>query len=135
MGCLVGGLFLSTLADSSSLGRKNMLLFSTLLMALSSFLTTFSPNIWIYSSLKFITGFGRATIGTSSLVLASELVGKRWRGKIGVIGFFCFTIGFLSLPAIAYGNKDSSWRNLYLWTSIPTIFYCILVKCFVQESP
>jgi len=135
MGCLVGGLFLSTLADSSSLGRKNMLFFSTLLMALASFFTTFSPNIWIYSLLKFLSGFGRATIGTSSLVLASELVGKRWRGKISVIGFFCFTIGFLSLPAMAYANKTSSWRNLYLWTSIPTIFYCMLVKIFVQESP
>jgi MFS family permease len=135
VGCLVGGLFLSTLADSSSLGRKNMLFYSTLLMALSSFLTTFSPNIWIYSSLKFLTGFSRATIGTSSLVLASELVGKRWRGKISVIGFFCFTIGFLSLPAIAYVNKASSWRNLYLMTSVPTLFYCMLVKIFVQESP
>jgi hypothetical protein len=40
--------------------------------------------------------------------LASELVGKRWRGKIGVIGFFCFTIGFLSLPAIAYANMFAS---------------------------
>ncbi|KAL5061801.1 hypothetical protein RYX36_023538 [Vicia faba] len=135
MGCLVGGLFLSTLADSSSLGRKNMLFFSCLFMSLSSLLTAVSPNIWIYSCLKFITGFFRATIGTSSLVLASELVGKHWRGKIGVVGFFCFTIGFLSLPAIAYANRTTSWRNIYLWTSIPTLFYCILVKIFVQESP
>lgn len=135
IGCLVGGLFLSTLADSSSLGRKNMLFFSCLFMSLSSLLTILSPNIWIYSCLKFITGFFRATIGTSSLVLASELVGKHWRGKIGVIGFFCFTIGFLSLPAIAYANQTTSWRNIYLWTSIPTILYCILVKMFVQESP
>lgn len=135
LGCLVGGIFLATLGDSSSLGRKNMLFFTCLLMALSSFLTAFSPNIWIYSVLRFLSGFGRATIGTSSLVLATELVGKRWRGKISVIGFFCFTIGFLSLSAIGYANKFSSWRNLYLWTSIPTIFYCMLVKIFVQESP
>lgn len=80
-------------------------------------------------------GFGRATIGTSSLVLATELVGKRWRGQVSVIGFLCFTIGFLSLPAMAYANRGYSWRNLYLWTSVPTVLYCALVKLLVQESP
>ncbi|OIV99054.1 hypothetical protein TanjilG_32313 [Lupinus angustifolius] len=134
MGCLFGGLVFATLADSS-LGRKNMLLFSCLLMSLSSLVSTMSPNIWFYSGFKFLCGCGRATIGTSALVLTSELVGKKWRGQISVIGFFFFTIGFLSLPAMAYINRTSSWRNLYLWTSVPTIFYCILVKCFVQESP
>ncbi|KDP44653.1 hypothetical protein JCGZ_19689 [Jatropha curcas] len=134
MGCLAGGLLLATLADSS-LGRKNMLFLSCLVMSFSSLLTVFSPNIWIYSALKSLNGFGRATIGTSALVLSTELVGKRWRGQVGVIGFFCFTLGFLSLPAIAYINRDSSWRNLYLWTCAPTIFYCILLHFLVHESP
>ncbi|RZC08293.1 organic cation/carnitine transporter 3-like [Glycine soja] len=133
-GCLLGGFLLASLADSS-LGRKNMLFFSCLVMAITSFLVTFSPNVSIYSALKFLCGFARATIGTSALVLASELVGRRWRAQISVIGFFCFTIGFLSLPAMAYINRSSSWRNLYLWTSISTMLYCILVKLFVTESP
>ncbi|KAI4323283.1 hypothetical protein L6164_022901 [Bauhinia variegata] len=134
MGCLVGGIVLATLADSS-LGRKNMLFYSCLLMSFSSLLATLSPNIWIYSALKFLCGFGRATIGTSALVLTTELVGKRRRGQVGVIGFFCFTLGFLSLPAMAYANKGSSWRHLYLWTSLQTVLYCILVRFFVRESP
>ncbi|GMI85153.1 organic cation/carnitine transporter 3 [Hibiscus trionum] len=133
-GCLVGGLGLATLADST-LGRKNMLLFSCLMMSLSSIFTVFSPNIWIYSALKFINGFGRATVGTCALVLSTELVGKRWRGQAGVIGFFCFTLGFLSLPVMAYVNIGSSWRTLYLWISVPTILYCILVHFLVHESP
>ncbi|KAK8651679.1 hypothetical protein V6N13_141267 [Hibiscus sabdariffa] len=134
MGCLFGGLALATLADST-LGRKNMLLFSCLMMSSSSFFTVFSPNIWIYSVLRFINGFGRATVGTCALVLSTELVGKRWRGQAGVIGFFCFTLGFISLPVMAYVNRDSSWRTLYLWISVPTILYCILVHFLVHESP
>ncbi|KAL4597768.1 hypothetical protein ACB092_11G012900 [Castanea dentata] len=134
MGCLVGGFVLATLADSS-LGRKNMIFLSCLTMSLSSLLTVFSTNIWVYSALRLVCGFGRATIGTSALALTAELVGKRWRGQVGVIGFFCFTIGFLSLPAIAYLNRGSSWRSLYLWTSIPGIFYSMLVHFFVRESP
>ncbi|KAG7941968.1 hypothetical protein I3843_16G075700 [Carya illinoinensis] len=134
-GCLVGGLVLSTLADSS-LGRKNVLLLSCLMMSLSSLLTMiFSTNIWIYTALKFLCGFFRSAIGTCALVLSSELVGKRWRGQVGVGGFFCFSLGFLSLPAIAYMNRGSSWRSLYLWSSIPGIFYSILVHFFVRESP
>ncbi|KAL5568769.1 hypothetical protein UlMin_025344 [Ulmus minor] len=134
IGCLIGGIVLATLADSF-LGRKKMLLFSCLAMSISTFFTSFSTNIWIYSFLRFVCGFGRATIGTSALVLATELVGKKWHAKVGVIGFFCFTLGFLSLPAMAYYNIGSTWRNIYLWTSIPTIFYCLIVFYFVRESP
>ncbi|KAL6283097.1 hypothetical protein ACE6H2_014026 [Prunus campanulata] len=134
MGCLIGGLALATLADTS-LGRKNMLFLTCLVMSLSTFLTAFSSNIWIYSILRFVTGFGRATIGTSALVLSTELVGRRWRGQVGVIGFFCFTLGFLSLPAIACTQRAHSWRTLYFWTSIPTFFYCIMVHFLVRESP
>ncbi|XP_030545202.1 organic cation/carnitine transporter 3-like [Rhodamnia argentea] len=134
LGCLIGGLLLATLADSS-LGRKNMLFLSCFVMSCSSLLTVFSTNVWIYSGLKFVTGFGRATIGTCALVLTSELVGKKLRGSVGVMGFFTFTLGFLSLPAIAYVNRGSSWRALYIWTSVPAFGYCVLVHFLVCESP
>ncbi|XP_031253682.1 organic cation/carnitine transporter 3-like [Pistacia vera] len=111
MGCLVGGLLLITVADSS-LGRKNVIFLSCLAMSVSALLTTFSTNIWIYSAWRFVCGIGRAAIGTSALVLSTELVGKRWRGQVGTLGFLCFTLGFLSLPVIAYINRGSSWRIL-----------------------
>ncbi|XP_010260769.1 PREDICTED: organic cation/carnitine transporter 3-like [Nelumbo nucifera] len=134
VGCLAGGLVLATLADSS-LGRKNMLVLSCLMMSVTSTLTAFSPNIWVYAALRFVSGFGRATIGTCALVLSTEIVGKRWRGEVGVIGFLLFTFGFLSLPIMAYINRESSWRTLYLWTSVPAIFYCIIIHFAVRESP
>ncbi|MED6131744.1 hypothetical protein PIB30_012447 [Stylosanthes scabra] len=133
-GCLVGGIVLATLADAS-LGRKNMIFYSSLVMSFSSFFASFSTNVWIYSALKFVCGFGRSTLGTTTLVLASELVSKRWRGQVGVFGFLVCTLGFLTLPPIAYLNKGSSWRNLYIVTSLPGIFYCILVYFFLHESP
>ncbi|KAF3615167.1 Organic cation/carnitine transporter 3 [Capsicum annuum] len=134
IGCLIGGLVLSTLADTK-LGRKNMLILSCLIMSLTGTITSISTNIWMYSFFRLLSGFGRATIGTCALVLSTELVGNQWRGQVGIIGFVCFTIGFLSLPMIAYVNKESSWRVLYLWTCVPTILYSILVHLFVHESP
>ncbi|KAF5949019.1 hypothetical protein HYC85_014976 [Camellia sinensis] len=124
------------LTDSSPLGRKNMLLLFCLLMSLAGLSTVFfSTNIWIYSALRFVSGFGRSTIGTFALVLSTELVGKRWRPQVGIIGFICFTLGFLSLPAIAYLNRGSSWRLLYPWTCVPAIFYCVLFHFLALESP
>ncbi|KAL2901771.1 Organic cation/carnitine transporter 3 [Bienertia sinuspersici] len=135
IGCLIGGLVLATLADSW-LGRKNMLLLSCLAMSLSGIFTAmFSSNIWVYAFLRFVSGFGRAAIGTCSLVLATEVVGKQWRGQVGVIGFVCFAFGFLSLPGVAFLTGGDSWRALYMWTSVPALVYCVLVFVFVRESP
>ncbi|KAG5564555.1 hypothetical protein RHGRI_000662 [Rhododendron griersonianum] len=135
LGCLAGGFVLPALADSSSLGRKNMLLLSCLLMALASLVTAASTNILMYSALNFVCGFGRASVGTCALVLLTESVGKRRRGQVGILSFLFFTFGYLSLPAIAYLNKGSSWRSIYLWTSVPTIIYCVVFHFLVHESP
>ncbi|KAE8808120.1 Solute carrier family 22 member 3 [Hordeum vulgare] len=133
-GCLAGGFLLTTLADSL-LGRRKMLLVSIVSMSVAGVLTAFSPNVWVYAALRFMSGFGRSMVGTCTLVLSTELVGKRWRDTVCVAGFFCFTLGFLSLPALAYTFREESWRNMYLWTSVPSLCYSILFYFLVQESP
>ncbi|GLT31993.1 hypothetical protein SLA2020_066900 [Shorea laevis] len=134
IGNLFGRILLASLADSL-VGRKNLLLMSCVSMSVASVLTIFSPNIWVYSVLRFICGFGRASIGTCTIVLSTEMVQDCLRGQVGVIIPIFFSIGYLSLPAIAYMNGASSWRTLYLWTSIPAILYCPILHFFVPESP
>lgn len=133
VGCLLGGIILTLLGDS--IGRKNLLTLSCLIMSTASIFAAFSANIWIYSVLRLLSGLGRAAIGSCVLVLSTECVGKHWRGTVGVIGFLCSTMGFLSLPAIAYMNRNYSWRALYLFTAIPAILYCMLIQFCVFESP
>ncbi|EAZ04337.1 hypothetical protein OsI_26477 [Oryza sativa Indica Group] len=133
-GCLAGGFLLTTLADSL-LGRRKMLLVSLASMSVAGVLTAFSPNVWAYAALRFVCGFGRSMVGTCALVLSTELVGKRWRDTVSVAGFVCFTVGFLSLPALAYTFREASWRSMYLWTSLPSLGYAILLYFLVQESP
>ena len=134
IGSLVGGFILPMLGDFY-LGRKNLLYLSFLMMSTVALMTAFSTNIWMYSSLRFVSGIGRASITTCSIILLTERVGKRWRGQIGTTTFFSFSLGLLSLPAVAYINRGSSWRILYLWTSIPAISYSIVAYFFVYESP
>ncbi|KZV32905.1 Organic cation/carnitine transporter 3 [Dorcoceras hygrometricum] len=134
LGCLAGGFTLATLADSS-LGRKNMLVLSCLLMSVTGLLTAFSTNVWVYAGLRFLSGLGRSTIGTCALVLAAERVGKRWREKVGILGFIYFTLGFLSLPALAFILEGFSWRLMYIWTCSPAIIYSFFAYFLVKESP
>lgn len=133
-GSLAGGILLATLSDSA-LGRKNMLLLSCLTMSLAGVLTALAGDVWTYSALRFVCGFGRSTVSTTALVLISETVSGRWRDKASIVGFLFFTLGFLSLPAMAYVNLASSWRTLYLWTSVPCACYSVLLCFFIKESP
>ncbi|KAL6594061.1 hypothetical protein ACP70R_048962 [Stipagrostis hirtigluma subsp. patula] len=133
-GCLAGGFMLTTLADSL-LGRKKMLLLSLVSMSIAGVLTALAPNVWAYAALRFVAGFARSMIGTCTLVLSTELVGKRWRDMVSVAAFVCFTAGFASLPALAYALREASWRSMYLWTSVPCLFYALLLSFLAQESP
>jgi MFS family permease len=88
-GCLTGGFVLATLADTF-LGRKKMLLVSLVSMSFAGVLTAFASNVWAYAALRFVSGFGRSIVGTCTLVLSTELVGRRWRDTVSVAGFFCW---------------------------------------------
>ncbi|KAK4259374.1 hypothetical protein QN277_005714 [Acacia crassicarpa] len=134
MGCLLAGFLVTPLADSY-LGRKKMLSLSCLTMSIISSLIIFSPNLWMYCAFKFMIGFCRSSLVTCSTVLLVERVRKEWRFTVGVIGYVMYTLGFLSLPAIAYVYRDSSWKPIYLWISIPALCYSLIAYIFVKESP
>ncbi|KAK0593194.1 hypothetical protein LWI29_032650 [Acer saccharum] len=133
-GTILGIFLLASLADSW-LGRKKLLLYSCLMMSVTGIITILSNNVWIYSLLRFIAGFCRATMATSAIILLSEVVGKQWRGRVGTLLFFFFMVGMLFLPAIAYMNRRASWRHIYLYVSVPPLVYCLVLYLFVIESP
>ncbi|KAJ6844095.1 organic cation/carnitine transporter 1 [Iris pallida] len=97
IGSLLGSIFHGRLADKY-LGRKRTILLSCLLTSLTAFLTSLSPDVWVYALLRFSNGFARSGIGICCLVLSTESVGRKWRGQVGQYGFLFFTLGFLSLP-------------------------------------
>ncbi|KAB5531710.1 hypothetical protein DKX38_018380 [Salix brachista] len=133
LGSLLRSAFYGYLADAS-LGRKRTVMLSCLLTSVTAFLTSLSPNIWIYSLLRFANGLSRSGIGICCRVLATEVVGRKWRGPVSQYGFFFFTAGFLSLPFIAYHTR-TNWRNLYKILSLLPLAYSLLFFPFVSESP
>ncbi|XP_042486586.1 organic cation/carnitine transporter 1-like [Macadamia integrifolia] len=133
LGSILGSAAYGCLAGSY-LGRKRAVLVSCLLTSITAFLTSFSPNVWIYALLCFSNGFAWSGIGICCFVLSTEVIGRKWRGQVGQYGFFFFTTGFLSLSLIAYPNR-TSWRNIYKIISLLPFLYSILILPFVSESP
>ncbi|CAJ1978195.1 unnamed protein product [Sphenostylis stenocarpa] len=134
LGCFLGSFLLASLADTS-LGRKNLLILSCFCMSLASIMIVFSTNVWTYSALKFLIAFSRSSVGTCVLVLLTEKVSTEWRFTVGIVEYLCFTLGYMALPGIAYLNRNSSWKSLYVWTSVPAICYSLFAHLFVTESP
>lgn len=116
------------------LGRKKTILVSCLLTSATAFLTSLSPNIWVYAILRFATGLVRSGMSICCMVLATESVGRKWRGQVGQYGFLFFTVGFLSVPAIAYPTR-THWRNLYMIMAAFPLVYSIFLLPFASESP
>ncbi|XP_052133972.1 organic cation/carnitine transporter 2-like [Oryza glaberrima] len=129
-GNLAGGFLLTTLADTH-LGRRKMLVLSLATMSVAVMITAFSSNVWVYAALRLLCRFGRSMAGISAMVLSTELVRKWWINTVSVAGFIFFSVGFMSLPALMYTFREASWRNMYMWTSLPSLCYAVLLL----ESP
>jgi len=54
---------------------------------------------------------------------------------VGIIEFVFFTSGYMSLPGVAYANRNSPWKYLYVWISLPALSYSLIAYLFVTESP
>ncbi|KAL6535771.1 Organic cation/carnitine transporter 4 [Orobanche hederae] len=131
-GCMIGAGVFGHLSDSK-LGRKGSLLVVCILNAIFGCLTAFSPNYYIYALLRVLTGFSTGGVGLCAFVLATEPVGPSKRGLAGMSTFYFFSGGIAALSGIAY--FFTSWRALYVATSIPSIIFLIVILPFISESP
>lgn len=132
-GGLVGAGVFGHLSDSF-LGRKGALLVACILNAVFGLLTALAPNYWVYVALRLITGFSTGSVGLCSFVLANEPIGPSRRGMASMFTFYFFSGGIAILAGIA-ALFQSSWRLLYVVTSLPSLVYVLTVLPFVSESP
>ncbi|KAE8807693.1 Solute carrier family 22 member 15-like protein [Hordeum vulgare] len=97
-------------------------------------LTAFSPNYWIYAAFRLLTGFSAGSICFCSFILATEPIGPSRRGVVGTSTCYFFSGGIAALAGIAT-MFQSSWRMLYIVTSMPSLAFVLTAMPFVSESP
>ncbi|KAF0892466.1 hypothetical protein E2562_016774 [Oryza meyeriana var. granulata] len=132
-GCMIGAGVFGHLSDSF-LGRKGSLQVVCVLNGIFGILTALAPNYWAYAALRLLTGFSAGSVGLCSFVLATEPVGPSRRGSAGMSTFYFFSGGIAALAGMA-ALFPSSWRMLYVVTSIPSLVFVVAVLPFVSESP
>ncbi|MBN3304705.1 S22A6 protein, partial [Amia calva] len=128
-GVLVGAMIFGGLSDR--FGRRFLLLFSHLLMAVSGTCVAFSQSFSAFCCFRFMGGAAMSGIILNSFSLIVEWIPTQIRTIVGTGTGYCYTIGQLVLTAVAYSIRD--WRWLTLAVSLP-FYVSFLYSWWLVES-
>ncbi|KAM9337192.1 solute carrier family 22 member 13-like [Symphorus nematophorus] len=129
-GLLFGALILGQMADR--FGRRFVVLLSILLLLLFGVGAGFSPNIYVYMVLKFLSG-----ISVSGITANAFVIGGEWSdsSKFALCTIMChcsFALGLMMLSGIAYLIRN--WRILQLVLFSPLLLVLVIFYWILPES-
>jgi len=134
MGGFLGCLIWSKICDI--IGRRKIIISTTLLVAVSTFATAFVKDIGCLLVCYFLLGFGNA--GVVCTTLFEEFSPMDWRAWAMVFHQACWTAGGIFMVAIAWAtvdhlSEDVGWRAYMLVSAVPSlsVFICSL---WIPES-
>jgi MFS transporter, AAHS family, 4-hydroxybenzoate transporter len=111
LGLMIGALVLSAIADR--VGRKPLIVFSTLIFGVGSLVTVLSGNIDQLIIYRFLTGLGLGGAMPNIIALTSEYSPKRKRAFVVTVMFCGFPMG-----AIVGGLTSAFIIPAYGWKSV-----------------
>uniref|UniRef100_A0A8C8R5L7 Major facilitator superfamily (MFS) profile domain-containing protein n=1 Tax=Pelusios castaneus TaxID=367368 RepID=A0A8C8R5L7_9SAUR len=126
-GVLVGALMFGSLADR--FGRKALLSWSYLQMAVVGTCTAFSPNFTAYCTFRFLVGMALSGVILNSMSLGK---GSSSTAPSGTVVGYCATIGQIILPGLAYALPD--WRWLQFTASMPFFIFFLYSWWFAESA-
>ncbi|XP_063083535.1 solute carrier family 22 member 11 isoform X2 [Cavia porcellus] len=128
-GILVGSFVWGLL--SYRLGRKPMLSWCCLQVAVAGAGATFAPNFLIYCSLRFLSAFGHAGIIIVLSTLMAEWTTTRRRAVTMTILGCTYSTGQMAVAGLAFILRD--WQDLQLAVSVPFLAFCF-ISWWLPES-
>jgi MFS family permease len=118
---------------SDQIGRRHVLLGSSILAGAAALLTSFTWSLLSYTVARFFQGMTGGNILPISFVLIGELVGSGAREVCGNIVQSMFTAGLLLLCCLALTIKN--WRNLITVVSLLGLSVTSIFWRHIPESP
>jgi len=129
VGWAIGAVILGFISDR--FGRKMVLFPSITLVILATFASAFAHNFWLFFVLRLIVGVFQGGVGLTLFVMASELVGPKYRSISGTLQWFAFTFALCIMGIQA--KLLPKWRTLQMVLSVPYLFILVFYK-FIPES-
>lgn len=133
LGLTVGALVFGPVADR--LGRKSVIILSTLIFGVFALLTPFSQNISMLLALRFLTGVGLGGAMPNIIALTSEYSPSRRRATLVTLMFCGFPLGavlggLISAPLMqAYG-----WKAVFVLGGVLPLLLLPVLWAWLPES-
>ncbi|GAB2279378.1 Monosaccharide-sensing protein 2 [Dionaea muscipula] len=137
---LIGATVITTFSGpvSDILGRRPMLIISSVLYFFSGLVMLWAPNVYILLLGRLLDGFGVGLAVTLVPVYISETAPSEIRGQLNTLPQFTGSVGMFMSYCMVFGMSlmDSpSWRLMLGVLSIPSLAYLALTMFYMPESP
>ncbi|XP_077246936.1 tonoplast monosaccharide transporter1 [Tasmannia lanceolata] len=137
---LIGATVITTCSGPISdwLGRRPMLIISSVLYFLSGLVMLWSPNVYILLFARLIDGFGIGLAVTLIPAYISETAPSEIRGLLNTLPQFSGSGGMFLSYCMVFGMSlmdNPNWRLMLGVLFIPSILYFFLTIFYLPESP
>jgi len=137
---LIGATLVTTCSGGIAdwLGRRPMLIMSSVLYVLSGLVMLWAPNVYILLLGRLLDGFGIGLAVTLVPVYISETAPPEIRGSLNTLPQFTGSGGMFLSYCMVFGMslmESPNWRLMLGVLSIPSIVYFFLTVFFLPESP
>src|SRR5246127_4540319 len=132
-GLMIGALGFGRLADR--VGRKRIIIFSTVAFGMGPFVTAFAKDITTLLIIRFLTGLGLGGAMPNAIALTSEYNPQRRRATMVMIMFCGFSIGAaLGGPLAAWLIPQFGWRAVFLVGGLAPLVMAPILVLRLPES-
>lgn len=137
---LIGATAITTCSGAISdwVGRRPMLILSSLLYFISGLVMLWSPNVYVLCIARLLDGFGIGLAVTLVPIYISETAPSEIRGLLNTLPQFTGSGGMFLSYCMIFGMSllaSPSWRLMLGVLSIPSVIYFVLTVFYLPESP
>ncbi|XP_057511909.1 monosaccharide-sensing protein 2-like [Actinidia eriantha] len=137
---LLGATLMTTCSGGIAdwLGRRPMLIISSVLYFVSGLVMLWSPNVYILLVARLLDGFGIGLAVTLVPLYISETAPPEIRGLLNTLPQFTGSGGMFLSYCMVFGMSlmnSPSWRLMLGVLSLPSLLYFVLTIFYLPESP